>query len=75
MFLLSLSNYHYLYQLSLSPIIVVLQEIESQLERSDATYGDKVNAVLSGWDSLAGTASTSATHMLPLASFLYRWVV
>ncbi|XP_050737679.1 mucin-17-like isoform X2 [Eriocheir sinensis] len=49
------------------------QEIENQLCRPGVSYENRVSAVLSGWEHLAGTVEGDVGQLQPLASFLYRW--
>ncbi|XP_053636193.1 serine-rich adhesin for platelets isoform X2 [Cherax quadricarinatus] len=49
------------------------QEIESQLIRPGVSYENRVSAVLSGWEHLAGTVQGDVSEVQPLATFLYRW--
>ncbi|XP_042226561.1 uncharacterized threonine-rich GPI-anchored glycoprotein PJ4664.02-like isoform X2 [Homarus americanus] len=49
------------------------QEIESQLIRPGVSYENRVSAVLSGWEHLAGTVQGDVSQVQPLAAFLYRW--
>ncbi|XP_045603213.2 LOW QUALITY PROTEIN: serine-rich adhesin for platelets [Procambarus clarkii] len=49
------------------------QEIESQLIRPGVSYENRVSAVLSGWEHLAGTVQGDVSQVQPLATFLYRW--
>lgn len=48
------------------------QEIENQLSRPGVSYENRVSAVLSGWEHLAGTVEGDVGQLQPLASFLYR---
>lgn len=48
------------------------QEIENQLSRPGVSYENRVSAVLSGWEHLAGTVESDVGQLQPLASFLYR---
>ncbi|XP_063598233.1 uncharacterized protein LOC134774766 [Penaeus indicus] len=49
------------------------QEIENQLVRQGASYENRVSAVLSGWEHLAGTVQGDVSEVQPLATFLYKW--
>ncbi|KAK8389574.1 hypothetical protein O3P69_008937 [Scylla paramamosain] len=49
------------------------QEIENQLSRPGVSYENRVSAVLSGWEHLAGTVEGDVGQLQPLATFLYRW--
>ncbi|XP_045102614.1 mucin-17-like isoform X1 [Portunus trituberculatus] len=49
------------------------QEIENQLSRPGLSYENRVSAVLSGWEHLAGTVEGDVGQLQPLATFLYRW--
>ncbi|KAF2354666.1 hypothetical protein FHG87_014578 [Trinorchestia longiramus] len=53
-------------------ISLMQQEVESQVCRENASYSDKVNAVLRGWECLASNAHSSASHMISFATFLYN---
>lgn len=48
------------------------QEIENQLSRPGVSYENRVSAVLSGWEHLAGTVEGDVGQLQPLASFLYK---
>lgn len=48
-----------------------MQEIESKLLKPGVSYEDRVGIILSGWDHLAGAATTG---QLPFATFLYKYV-
>ncbi|CAL4107911.1 unnamed protein product, partial [Meganyctiphanes norvegica] len=47
-------------------------EIENKLQKN-SNYADRVEAVLSGWEHLAGTVRPDGTHIQELAFFLYKW--
>lgn len=51
---------------------VCQQEIENQLVRQGASYENRVSAVLSGWEHLAGTVQGDVSEVQPLATFLYK---